>query len=142
MYDIKNIDNTNLSSASRFQVSSISAPYQEQFPSLEKRINPQTKVATRPFVPLPVTPNGQTEEPSPFEAVLNSQSENASAQNSVLERLDGKVDSIAAQLEKMYLDMKARVSQPDLDLHQMIRNKCWGPEFDQKEAEIRSLKLS
>ena len=43
---------------------------------------------------------------------------------------DGKVDSIAAQLEKMYFDMKACVSQLDLDLHQMIRNKYWGPKFD------------
>ena len=50
---------------------STSASYQEQFPSLEKRTNPQTKVTTRPFVPSPVTPNGQTEEPRPFEAVLN-----------------------------------------------------------------------
>ena len=53
---------------------------------------------------------------------------------------DGKVDSIAAQLEKMYLDMKARVSQLDLDFHQMIKNRYWGPEFDHKEAKIRKLK--
>ncbi|KAH9780771.1 hypothetical protein KPL71_008210 [Citrus sinensis] len=134
--------------------SSTSASYQEKFPSLEKRTNPHTKVTTRPFVPSPVTPNGQTEEPRPFETVLNWQSENARAQNSVLQRLDakvdsvasqvrstdGKVDSIAAQLEKMYLDMKARVSQLDLDFHQMIKNRYWGPEFDHKEAKIRKLK--
>ncbi|KAH9698087.1 hypothetical protein KPL71_023875 [Citrus sinensis] len=134
--------------------SSTLASYQEQFPSLVKRTNPQTKVTTRPFVPSLVTPNGRTEEPRPFETVLNWQSENARVQNNVLQRLDGKVDSvasqvrstdgkvdsIAAQLEKMYFDMKAHVSQLDLDLHQMIRNIYWGPEFDQKEAEIRKLK--
>ena len=78
--------------------SSTSASYQEQFPSFEKRTDPQTKVTTRPFVPSLVTPNGQTEEPRLFKAVLNWQFENARAQNSVLQSLDAKVDSVASQV--------------------------------------------
>ena len=54
-----------------------SSSYQEQFPPLEKQIDPQTKVTTKPFVHSPVTPNGQLEEPKPFEAVLNWQTQNA-----------------------------------------------------------------
>ena len=52
-----------------------SSSYQEQFPPLEKQIDPQTKVTTKPFVHSPVTPNGQLEEPKPFEAVLNWQTQ-------------------------------------------------------------------
>ena len=56
-----------------------SSSYHEQFPSLEKQIDPQTKVTTKPFIRSPVTPNGQMEEPKPFEAVLNWQTQNARA---------------------------------------------------------------
>ena len=40
----------------------------------------------------------------------------------------------------MYLDMKTRVTQLDLDVRFIIQNKCWGPEFNQKKVEIRQLK--
>ncbi|KAH9671198.1 hypothetical protein KPL70_017265 [Citrus sinensis] len=64
--------------------------YQEQFPHLEKQIDPQTKVSTKPFVHSPVTPNGQLEEPKPFEAVLNWQTQNVRAQKSAFRSLDEK----------------------------------------------------
>ena len=48
-----------------------SSSYQERFPYLEKQTDPQTKVTTKPFVHSPITPNGQLEEPKPFEAVIN-----------------------------------------------------------------------
>ena len=50
-----------------------SGSYQEQFPLLEKQIDPQTKVVTKPFVQSPVTPTSQLEEPRPVETVLNWQ---------------------------------------------------------------------
>ncbi|KAH9698090.1 hypothetical protein KPL71_023877 [Citrus sinensis] len=97
-----------------------SSSYQEQFPPLEKQIDPQTKVTTKPFVYSPITPNGQLEEPKPFEAVPNWQTQNARAQNSAFRSLDEKiekvafqikqtdtkVDKITSQLEQMYLDMQ------------------------------------
>ena len=128
--------------------------YQEQFPPLEKQTDPQKQITTKPFVHSPVTPNGQLEEPKPFEAVLNWQTQNARAQNSAfrsfdekiekvtfqVNQTDTKVDKITSQLEQMYLDMQNRVSQLDSDLRLMIQNKYWGPEFNQKEAEIGQLK--
>ena len=97
-----------------------SSSYQEHFPPLEKQTDPQTKVTTKPFVHSPVTPNGQIEEPKPFEVVLNWQTQTARAQNSAFRSLDEKiervacqvkqtntkVDKITSQLEQMYLDMQ------------------------------------
>lgn len=50
--------------------SSTSALYQDQFPFLEKQIDPQINITAQPFVQTPVTLTGQTEEPSPFKAVF------------------------------------------------------------------------
>ena len=36
--------------------------------------------------------------------------------------------------------MKNQVSQLDTELWMMIQNKYWGPEFNQKEVEIKKLK--
>ena len=80
-------------------------------------------------------PTGQLEEPRPFEAVLNWHTQNAIAQNTVLQNLDHrvqlvttqvqntdkKIDSISAQLEQMYTDLKNRVTQLDSKLRQMIQ---------------------
>ncbi|KAH9744195.1 hypothetical protein KPL70_003586 [Citrus sinensis] len=114
--------------------------YQEQFPLLEKQTDPQTKVVTNPFVQSPVTPTGQLEEPRPFEAVLNWQTQNARAQNSAFRTLDDKiervasqvkqtdtkVDKITAQLEQIYLNLQNQVSQLDSELRLMIQNRYWG----------------
>ena len=132
-----------------------SSSYQEQFPPLEKQIDPQIKVTTKPFVHSPVTPNGQLEEPKPFEVVLNWQTQNARAQNSAFRSLDEKikkvafqvkqknikVDKITSQLEQMCLDMQNQVTQLDSDLRFMIQTRYCGPEFNQKKAEIRQLKV-
>ena len=104
-----------------------SSSYQKQFPPLEKQIDLQTKVTTKPFVHSPVTPNGQLEEPKPFEAVLNWQTQNARAQNLAfrsldekiekvafqVKQIDTKVDKITSQLKQMYLNMQNRVTQLD-----------------------------
>ncbi|KAH9744135.1 hypothetical protein KPL70_003561 [Citrus sinensis] len=116
-----------------------SSSYQERFPPLEKQTDPQTKVTTKPFVHSPVTLNGQLEEPKPFEAVINWQTQNARAQNSAFRSLDEKIEKVASQvkqtdtkidrittqLEHMYFDMQNRVSQLDSDLSSMIQNRYW-----------------
>ncbi|KAH9649295.1 hypothetical protein KPL70_025933 [Citrus sinensis] len=111
--------------------------YQEQFPPLEKHTDPQTKVVTKPFILSPVTPTGQLEDPRPFKAVLNWQTQNARAQNSAFKTLDDKiervatqvkqtdtkVDKITAQLEHIYLNLQNQVSQLDTKLQMMIQNR-------------------
>ena len=102
--------------------------YQEQFPPLEKHTDPQIKVVTKPFVQSLVTSTGQLEEPRPFEAVLNRQTQNAKAQNSIfrildekikrvasqVKQIDIKVDKISAQLEHICLNLQNQVSQLDI----------------------------
>ena len=98
--------------------------YQEQFASLEKHTDPQTKVVTKPFVSSPVTPTCQLEDPRPFVAILNWKTQNAKAQNLAFRTLDDKierlvsqvkqtntiVDKITAQLEQIYLNLQNQVS--------------------------------
>ena len=93
------------------------------------------------------------EEPRPFEAVFNWQTQNATAQNTVLQNLDHKVqsvatqvqntdkkiDNIATQFEQMYTNLKNIVTLLDSEIRQMIQQRYWGLEFDKKEAEIRRL---
>ncbi|KAH9769551.1 hypothetical protein KPL71_012044 [Citrus sinensis] len=117
-----------------------SSSYQEQFPPLEKQIDPQTKVTTKPFVHSPVTPNGQLEEPKAQNSTFRSLDEKIEKVTFQVKQTDTKVDKITSQLEYMYLDMQNRVTQLDSDLRFMIQNKYWGPEFNKKEAEIRQLK--
>ena len=73
--------------------------YQEQFPPLEKHTDPQTKVVTKSFVLSSVTPTCQLEDPRPFKAVLNWQTQNARAQNSAFRTLDDKIERVASQVK-------------------------------------------
>ncbi|KAH9680032.1 hypothetical protein KPL71_026386 [Citrus sinensis] len=128
--------------------------YEESFPPLEKQTDTQTRVTSKPFVQSPVTASGQPEEPKQYEAVLNWQTKNASAQNQTLQQLgkkidrvasqvsqtETKVDSISSRLEQMYIHLQDRISELDTDLRRMINNHIWDPEFNKKEAEIRKLK--
>ncbi|KAH9668365.1 hypothetical protein KPL70_021385 [Citrus sinensis] len=128
--------------------------YEESFPPLEKQIDTQTRVTLKPFFRSLVTASGQPEEPRRYEAVLNWQTKNASAQNHTLQQLgkkidrvanqvsqtETKVDSISNRLDQMYLHLQDRISELDADLRRMINNHIWGPEFNKKEAEIRKLK--
>ncbi|KAH9668449.1 hypothetical protein KPL70_021422 [Citrus sinensis] len=128
--------------------------YEELFPPLEKQTNTQTRVTSKPFIHSPITASGQPEEPRQYEAVLNWQTKNASAQNHTLQQLgkkidcvanqvshtETKVDSISNHLDQMYLHLQDRISELDADLRRMINNHIWGLEFNKKVAEIRKLK--
>ncbi|KAH9801869.1 hypothetical protein KPL71_001186 [Citrus sinensis] len=128
--------------------------YEESFPPLEKQTDTQTRATSKPFVQSLITASGQPEEPKQYEAVLNWQTKNASAQNHTLQQLgkkidrvatqvsqtETKVDSISSRLDQMYIHLQDRISKLDADLKWMINNHIWGPEFNKKEAEIRKLK--
>ncbi|KAH9680182.1 hypothetical protein KPL71_026457 [Citrus sinensis] len=134
--------------------SSSSQSYQESFPPLERHTDPQTKVVSQPYVQSPITTSGTPEELKQYEAVLNWQTQNASAQNQALHHLGKKIDKVAShvsqtgtkvdiitsRLEQIYSNMPNRISELDIDLRTMINNRIWGPKFNKKEAEIRQLK--
>ncbi|KAH9734774.1 hypothetical protein KPL71_017497 [Citrus sinensis] len=134
--------------------SSTSSEYSSSFPSLEPHTDPQRNVVSKPFIPSPITSTGHLEPPKPFESVLNWQTQNARAQNDTLlhlnsrvenislrtEQIETKVDSITAQMQQIYQNLQSRISQLDSELRAMLAHRYSGPEFDQKEREIRRLK--
>ena len=56
-------------------------------------------------------------------------------------KTETKVDSLNAQLEQIYLNLKNRISELDIDLRTMINNRIWGPKFNKRETNIRKLKV-
>ncbi|KAH9680007.1 hypothetical protein KPL71_026370 [Citrus sinensis] len=134
--------------------SSTSHDYSSNFPALETHTDPQQKVITKPFIPSAITPTGHLEDPKPFEDVLNWQTQNARAQNETLvdiykkvnhislrtDHLESKMDSITSQMQQIYQNLQSRISQLDSELRTMLSHRYIGPEFDQKEKEIRKLK--
>ncbi|KAH9705786.1 hypothetical protein KPL70_012003 [Citrus sinensis] len=134
--------------------SSTSSDYSSYFPPLDTHTDSQRNVVSKPFVPSPITSSGHLEPPKPFESVLNWQAQNAKAQNDTLlninskvenislrtEQLETKVDSISAQMQQIHQNLQSRITQLDSELRAMLAQRYYGPEFDQKEREIRRLK--
>ncbi|KAH9680080.1 hypothetical protein KPL71_026410 [Citrus sinensis] len=106
--------------------SSTSSDYSSSFPSLEPHIDPQRNVVSKPFIPSPITSTGHLEPPKPFDLRT--------------EQIETKVDSITAQMQQIYQNLQSRISQLDSELRAMLAHRYSGPEFDQKEREIRRLK--
>ncbi|KAH9668982.1 hypothetical protein KPL70_021604 [Citrus sinensis] len=134
--------------------SSTSSDYSSSFPSLDTHTDSHRNVVSKPFIPSPITSTGHLESPKPFESVLNWQTQNARAQNDTLvninskvekislrtEQLETKVDSISAQMQQIHQNLQSRIGQLDSELRAMLAHRYNGPEFDQKEREIRRLK--
>ncbi|KAH9680076.1 hypothetical protein KPL71_026409 [Citrus sinensis] len=106
--------------------SSTSSDYSSSFPSLEPHTDPQRNVVSKPFIPSPITSTGHLEPPKPFDLRT--------------EQIETKVDSITAQMQQIYQNLQSRISQLDSELRAMLAHRYSGPEFDQKEREIRRLK--
>ncbi|KAH9697743.1 hypothetical protein KPL71_023733 [Citrus sinensis] len=134
--------------------SSTSSDYSSSFPPLEPHTDSQRNVVSKPFVPSPITSTGHLKPPKPFESVLNWQTQNARAQNDTLlhlnskvenislqtEQIETKVDSITAQMQQIHQNLHSRIGQLNSELRAMLAHRYNGPEFDQKEREIRHLK--
>ncbi|CAI8595172.1 unnamed protein product [Vicia faba] len=137
-----------------FMYSTTAPEYSQQFPALERKMDPITGRTSKPFIhPNEVQPDGKLKPLTQAEEVLNWQSENMISQNDILQNLDKKVDKIAERIDetddylkvlsqkmqKHYRSLKAQVSQLDRDLRQMLEERTFGKNFDQKEREIRNL---
>ena len=134
--------------------SSTFSDYTSSFPPLETHTDSQRQIVSKPFIPSPITSTGHLEPPKPFESVLNWQTQNGRAQNDTLlninskfekislrtEQLETKVDSITAQMQQIHQNLQSRITQLDYELRTMLAQCYYGPEFDQKEREIRRLK--
>ncbi|KAH9792432.1 hypothetical protein KPL71_004116 [Citrus sinensis] len=134
--------------------SSTSLDYSYSFLPLEPHTDSQRNVMSKPFIPSPITSTGHLEPPKPFESVLNLQTQNVRAQNDTLlqlnskvekislrtEQIETKVDSITTQMQQIHQNLQSRIGQLDSELQAMLAQRYNGPEFDQKEREIRRLK--
>ncbi|KAH9763004.1 hypothetical protein KPL70_001026 [Citrus sinensis] len=107
--------------------SSTSSDYSSSFPPFDTHTDSQRNVVSKPFVPSPITSSGHLEPPKPFESVLNWQTQNARAQNDTL-------------MQQIHQNLQSRIAQLDYELRVMLAQRYYGPEFDQKEREIRCLK--
>ncbi|KAH9801849.1 hypothetical protein KPL71_001179 [Citrus sinensis] len=110
--------------------SSTSSDYSSFFPPLDTHTDSQRNVVSKPFVPSPITSSGHLEPPKPFESVLNWQTQNARAQNDTLLNINSK---------EIHHNLQSRITQLDSELRAMLAQRYYGPEFDQKESEIRRL---
>ncbi|KAH9657966.1 hypothetical protein KPL70_023294 [Citrus sinensis] len=133
--------------------SASASDYSSEYPPLEKRSDQKHQVWSKPFVNSPISSSGHLEEPKPFEAVLNWQTQNAKVQNASLTSLHSKVDQIAHrssavetrvtslsdQLTNLYNSLHTKVAQLDRDLRAMIARGDNSHEFTRKEQEIRQL---
>ncbi|KAH9671284.1 hypothetical protein KPL70_017310 [Citrus sinensis] len=133
--------------------SASASDYSSEYPPLEKRSDQKHQVWSKPFVTSPISSSGHLEEPKPFEAVLNWQTQNARVQNASLTSLHSKVDqithrssavetrvtSLSDQLTNLYNSLHTKVAQLDRDLRAMIARGDNSHEFTRKEQEIRQL---
>jgi len=118
---------------------------------LERRVDPVLNVATRPTIsPTEIGPEGRPKPLSQVEEVLNWQTENAKAQNSILKCIDAKIERIAThadqsndrlqhlsdKMQRYYKQLSAEISC----LERQWKETTFGPAFDAKEREIRRLK--
>nr|KYP61753.1 polyprotein [Cajanus cajan] len=72
-----------------------------EFPPLERKINPSTRYSTKPtIIPSKIGTDGKPKVLSQAEEVLNWQTENAQAQNSLLKRIDDKVTKMLSSMHK------------------------------------------
>ena len=80
---------------------SSSATYGTEFPALERNINPTTQTHTKPFVqPTKVQPDRKLKPLTQAKEVLNWKIENSLAQNSLLMKINQKVESLTPAVEQ------------------------------------------
>jgi len=123
----------------------------EDFPPLERKTDPVSRISSKPHVvSQEVCSDGKMKPLSQAEEVLNWQTENARAQNSILQRLDQKMDTISIHLEKSdeklqllsskmrkyYKQLSSKISRVEEEWKSMT----FGEASHAKEREIRRLK--
>ena len=99
--------------------------FNQQFPVFKVLISmifPQRNVITKPFIPSAITPTDHLEDPKPFEAVLNWQTQNVRAQNETLVSIKRLIISVYALI---LLSLKWIRSLPRCNKFTRISN----PEF-------------
>jgi len=128
-----------------------STSYDQEFPSLDRKTNPVTKISTKShIIPTEVGPEGKLKSLSQAEEVLNWQADNARAQNHLLKKINEKIDKIYTQvrtnderlqylserMKKQYHQLSKEISY----LEEEWRKPIFGAISNAKEREIRRFK--
>ncbi|KAI9128674.1 hypothetical protein K1719_000157 [Acacia pycnantha] len=127
--------------------------YEHNFPPLERKYDQNTRVPSKPFV-TPNTVDAQgNHQASQAEEVLNWQTQNAVCQNTVLTRIDSKIDSLASKTDRLYLQLdqlseevknlyfqyRQQAEKLDAELRAFIDRGYMGSQFKQKELELQAI---
>ncbi|WVY98415.1 hypothetical protein V8G54_030566 [Vigna mungo] len=125
--------------------------YEQEFPSLERTVDPTTRISTNPNIcPSEIGPDGRSKPLTQAEEVLNWQTENAKVQNFMLRRIDQKIDGLSSQVkntdarlellsERMkehYVHLTAEISR----LEEEWKMTTFGEASHATEREIKKLK--
>jgi len=84
-------------------------PYDDDFPALQEQVKDWVHTLPQVHNPQGVDANGRSKQVTQTEAALNWQSQNAIAQNSVLHRIESKVDLVQTNLKKMIVFVDSRI---------------------------------
>ncbi|KAI9095418.1 hypothetical protein K1719_026452 [Acacia pycnantha] len=127
--------------------------YEHDFPPLERKYDQNTRVPSKPYV-TPNTVDAQgNHQASQAEEVLNWQTQNAVCQNTVLKRIDSKIDSLATKTDGLYLQLdqlseevknlyfqyRQQAEKLDAELRAFIDRGYMGSQFKQKELELQAI---
>ncbi|KAH9734768.1 hypothetical protein KPL71_017493 [Citrus sinensis] len=72
--------------------------------------------------------------------IMQPQEKRNPKRKNLLSHIETKVDSITTQMQQIHQNLHSRIGQLDSELRAMLAHRYNGPEFDQKEREIRRLK--
>jgi len=75
--------------------------YDDDFPALQEQVKDRVRILPQVHNPQGVDADGRPKQVTEAEAVLNWQSQNAIAQNSVIHRIESKVDLVQINLKKI-----------------------------------------
>ncbi|KAI9111993.1 hypothetical protein K1719_016889 [Acacia pycnantha] len=126
--------------------------YEQDFPPLERKYD-QNRVPSKPYI-TPNTVDAQgNHQASQAEEVLNWQTQNAVCQNTVLKRIDSKIDSLTTktdglfsqldqlseEVKNLYFQYRQQADKLDAELRAFIDRGYMGSQFKQKELELQAI---
>ncbi|KAI9112896.1 hypothetical protein K1719_016010 [Acacia pycnantha] len=117
--------------------------YDQDFPPLERKYDQNTRVSSKPYV-IPSTVDAQGNyQATQAEEVLNWQTQNVVCQNTILKRIDSKIDSLTTktdgltyyidqlseEVKNLYLHQRQQANKLDAELKDFIERGLIGQNF-------------
>ncbi|KAH9780716.1 hypothetical protein KPL71_008186 [Citrus sinensis] len=123
--------------------SSTSQDYSSNFPALETHTDLQRKVITKPFIPSAITPTCHLEDPKPFEAVLNWQTQNARAQNEGLVDIHKKIIPDPYDTDQTSdSNLAVSVNQSESDTNSSLESSISSSDSEKSYADITRILMA